>query len=765
MFNDLIAKLSTPDPILLNLTELPRGVDNYHIDVKLSSKFCTDFQKLLALFIYKETGETVSDANIQKMVSEVQDDYLDMMTVLIHRIKTELSPTEVNFLQFAVIRFILASVQSALDSHIKQLRDELFSLRASSSAKSLVVQERIHALGKHYNTIIFNINRRFFALLKSAETKKLQAIRRQYLEPGDKVYMDILFNPMLATPNLDAPNFLVETYLQWNRKGETSEFSSLNSYIEELFEERLPEAEFTPLVEEGKNEGQVEPYDDLKGFAACQPHLGPSPNLKNFLSESFCWLDHPANFELLFSAEKQREFASGAGKSGGLKGWWHLRKQSQYMEKTLKLLAQTLQSRQLLAQLAASDEARQLWKPAMLEHFEPATLCNFLAGTVSFKDFKTRFKAENAFPPAELEALKKRVKTAHSASDTSALVNFLANIALYRQHLKYYRFAHRVFNRISILSDKEKLQLSSQAGTLYQMPMTHEVSNDEIKIAHHTILKADVRGSTTVTDELERQGLNPASYFSLRFFSPINKVLPLYGGQKVFIEGDAIILSLLEYEHTPQHWLAVARACGLAKAMLAVVNANNMYSRQNGLPPLELGIGICYAPYAPRYLYDGEQPIMISSAIGDADRMSSCSWKLRAALKDHPFNVEVLEIASDDQSKGEKGLQHIHFNLDGILLDNDAFAKLANEIELTKLTVKFEGKDVVCHFGEYPDAQGKLRNLVVREAPVGLWRNDTIVAHNSTEKFYEVVTNNQLVAGIQDRMFALKGKGKADVED
>ena len=34
--------------------------------------------------------------------------------------------------------------------------------------------------------------------------------------------------------------------------------------------------------------------------------------------------------------------------------------------------------------------------------------------------------------------------------------------------------------------------------------MADEVANDELKIAHHTILKADVRGSTTVTDELEK---------------------------------------------------------------------------------------------------------------------------------------------------------------------------------------------------------------------------------------------------------------------
>jgi len=286
--------------------------------------------------------------------------------------------------------------------------------------------------------------------------------------------------------------------------------------------------------------------------------------------------------------------------------------------------------------------------------------------------------------------------------------------------------------------------------------MASEVTDGENRIVHHAILKADVRGSTTVTDELEKKGLNPASYFSLRFFSPINEVLHLYGANKVFIEGDAVILSFLEYEHNPQHWFSVAHACGMAKAMLSVVRNNNKYSSQMGLPPIELGIGVCYADYAPRYLYDGETPIMISSAIGDADRMSSCSWKLRAVIKKHPFNVEVMEIADDDASKGEKGQQKIRYNVNGILLDNVGFEKLKQEMVLTRVTGQNEGQACVFFYGEYPDTEGKKRNLVIREGTVGLWKNDAIHPDDTDEKFYEVVTNPQITAGIQKKLQAAR---------
>ena len=154
---------------------------------------------------------------------------------------------------------------------------------------------------------------------------------------------------------------------------------------------------------------------------------------------------------------------------------------------------------------------------------------------------------------------------------------------------------------------------------------------------------------TTVTEQLSCKGLNPASYFSTRFFEPINKILGAYGANKVFIEGDAIILSFLEYGHAPQEWFAVARACGCAIEMLKIIGANNRHSKQMGLPLLELGVGICYADESPNYLFDEDKPIMISSAIGLADRMSSCSWKLRTSTKKGLFNVDVLRMGEGEK--------------------------------------------------------------------------------------------------------------------
>ena len=106
-------------------------------------------------------------------------------------------------------------------------------------------------------------------------------------------------------------------------------------------------------------------------------------------------------------------------------------------------------------------------------------------------------------------------------------------------------------------------------------------------MTHHVVLKADIRESTTLTRTLFERGLNPASYFSLNFYDPINKLLPKYDARKVFIEGDAIILALFEREGEPG--LGVAQACVLAKEIIQVVTAYNERSLVAGLPSLELG--------------------------------------------------------------------------------------------------------------------------------------------------------------------------------
>src|SRR6202050_1972442 len=160
------------------------------------------------------------------------------------------------------------------------------------------------------------------------------------------------------------------------------------------------------------------------------------------------------------------------------------------------------------------------------------------------------------------------------------------------------------------------------------------------------------------------KGLNPASYFSLNFYDPVNKLLEKYGAQKVFLEGDAMILAILERTGEPQ--LAVSRACVLAREIIEIVRGYNELMQRSGMPELELGVGITLQEAAPLYLMDGDHQIMISEALNESDRLSSCNKRARKVMESQagPFHVFVFQAAELDENGNPEDVI-LSFNLGG----------------------------------------------------------------------------------------------------
>jgi len=78
-------------------------------------------------------------------------------------------------------------------------------------------------------------------------------------------------------------------------------------------------------------------------------------------------------------------------------------------------------------------------------------------------------------------------------------------------------------------------------------------------------------------------------------------------------------------EREGEAMLAVSRACVLAWEILSLVRGYNELLERSGLPQMELGLGIAYQDSAPLYLMDGDHRIMMSDAINESDRLSSCN--------------------------------------------------------------------------------------------------------------------------------------------
>jgi len=224
----------------------------------------------------------------------------------------------------------------------------------------------------------------------------------------------------------------------------------------------------------------------------------------------------------------------------------------------------------------------------------------------------------------------------------------------------------------------------------------------------------------------------------------VNKLLAKYGASKVFLEGDAVILALMEREG--ERRFAVSRACVLAREMVDIVRAYNQESQKDGLPMLELGVGIAYHDAAPMYLMDGETRIMISEALNESDRLSSCSKKARHVLPSGaPFNVYRFQLvqASAQPDPDEPPLA---YNISGIQLNVAAFAQLQREISLQALNIimppLWTGETFNLYSGLVPLDGGLFHRLVIREAKVAQMAAGNFSLQRWSEvRYYEVCTN------------------------
>ncbi|NKB34549.1 MAG: hypothetical protein GKR91_15765 [Pseudomonadales bacterium] len=755
--------VETERSISISIDTLSKGIDNYHIDVRLSKKFTSEVKKLVALLISQVAVPKPKNWDNSRQFEKLRKCYLDLVTVLIHRVKTDLKADEICFLQFATIKHILQFSRQNLDDEIREVKAKLSENRNKGSSEALSTDQRLFWLKKNYDNILYNVNKQIFSQLQRVEDRQLAVVRNQFLGEDYSYASKLIINPLLYTSELSALALLLNEFSMWSWNAEDSGFLDLNEKVEKLLNKRIKQHEIPPLNATDSKESVItEIHDELGGLFVLQAYLGQAEDTKGTIAESFSWFEIPENLDLLFDIQKNTEKLSKYRKEHGLKKWWSRRGDVKGLGKTLKAFSKLLRKEKVLPQLLASHYMRRSLHPTILEFVDLKIVCQFLSGNIETEKVQASITGGNQLSVEQirsLEILRDKIREQIAKADAKDSLKLLLDFSRFRQQLKFFRFAHRAFNRIKLLSLEEDIKLSKSAGTLYMMPTSGEIEEDDAKIVHHAILKADVRGSTTVTDELQAKGLNPASYFSMRFFNPINKILETYGANKVFIEGDAIILSFLEYEHAPQQWFSVARSCGYAKDMLKITGSNNRYSTQMGLPLLELGVGICYSNEAPRFLYDGDHPIMISGAIGLADRMSGCSWNLRAAIKKSLFNVDVLQIGEGDTKKGEKGQHYLRYNVNGINIDDLAFKKLKTEIPLKSLRMKLNAKDYLFHVGQYPDMNGRKKDLVIREGKVGLWLDNEIHDDpDSDESYYEVVVNRKVLP------LVLEAAGKNQVE-
>ncbi len=361
--------------------------------------------------------------------------------------------------------------------------------------------------------------------------------------------------------------------------------------------------------------------------------------------------------------------------------------------------------------------------------------------------------------PNSLYAAVAKVASCRGAERAKVAARFLADFFQYHRDLRRLEVLNSALDSVNLVGNERLQELSRVNGTLYEFLLPEEQGEAESdRVLRHVVLKADVRDSTRLTRMMMEKGLNPASYFSLNFYDPVNKLLEKYGAQKVFLEGDAIILAILEREGEPG--LAVSRMCVLAREIIEIVRGYNELMQRSGMPQLELGLGITLQESAPLYLMDGEHQIMISEALNESDRLSSCNKRVRKVMEPQagPFHVYAFQSAELDADGNPEDVI-LNFNLGGIRMNEAAFRKLQQEITLEPLKVKLPAALASSDKGEYklfsatvPVDRDIFRKIVVRESRIP--RIDSIdfsIKGWTNRSYYEICTDQGIYSALEKR--------------
>ncbi len=444
------------------------------------------------------------------------------------------------------------------------------------------------------------------------------------------------------------------------------------------------------------------------------------------------FLNDPENAKRLFD---QTSVAADAGSARG---------------KLLANLLDRLEQQEIIYHVMASYEIR----PIVKEYCPPVHLQQLRKALVSKEEMKRVEGVLKQVPARQLslkpiEELSKKIRRYSREEKLSFVVRFTADFLRLRRDLRNAEHLTTCMERVSLITTEQARELSRINNRLYECVLPDEAKPNQDHVVSHVIIKADVRGSTRMTQDLLSRGLSPASHFSLNLHEPVKKLLDRYAAKKVFIEGDAIILAIFETESNQAYARAVAKACILSRQILTVCNSYNDRAVTTDLPALELGLGVAFQGSAPTYWTDGDSRIMISKALNLSDRLSGCAKiakRLLTGQKTH-FSVFQFLTAMEGASAEELDEFLVRFNMNGIELNEEGFQKLSEEISMdsieTKLDMPWGKENVTLHYGEVPMGDS-VELLVLRKGLARELRADGTIGVESQHPYYEVCTSAAL---------------------
>ncbi len=147
---------------------------------------------------------------------------------------------------------------------------------------------------------------------------------------------------------------------------------------------------------------------------------------------------------------------------------------------------------------------------------------------------------------------------------------------------------------------------------------------------------------------------------------------------------------------------------------------------------------------------------MISKALNESDRLSSCSKGIRRTLEhlDLQFSVFAFKTVEDDDTGGNPDEFLLRYNVGGIHINEAAFQKLQTEISLQahdlELPMIWDKRRIRLYSGVVPIGQGLFHKIVVREGLIAhIDARDFALKRFTDRRYYEVCTNEEIYKAVE----------------
>ena len=789
----------------IKLNDVALGVDNIHYDVFLSPRF-VEFTRKYLLDLVRQT------VNISLVYGKDRKQSGSPEHSAFRKILTEMlqgSLTDAKFKQsietdllhhLAIVKHLNAEISVEFSSLIVECKDwirargEVFE----HSQQAHVMRAKIAEIQADKKNVYRMVGETICRIWREVEETTLAKSRRALFGEDFQETYELLQNRCLFVENGNDDNLFLEHYvLLGNFVNDPDRFEIFDSLLLDFVRdfilagdnaddlskarkahERLVEQARLLRSEMARVEQEIEETSSRAGDgdglfpSFFKKKAGPSPESKgeianlhqkfesleksleelsepieaakqrlDFLVEEYRgrlgdYLNRPQNARCLFDEHVSRADAESGTHTP-----------SQLLEEWLH----RLEERELVLHVLAGYELRKI----SADYCPPVHLQALKKALVGRDDAKRVEAILEQFPARKismkrLDEASRAIRRRTHEEQLSTALQFVEDFMRLRRDRRNYHHVVAWMERINLVRSERARELSRANKSLYEFLHPEEGRKKNDPVINHTIIKADVRGSTGITKDLLAKGMNPASHFSMNLHEPVKKMLERYGAATVFIEGDAIILAIEETEASRATKRAVGRACVLAREILAVTQAYNVRAKTTDLPALEIGVGVAFQDSAPSLWMDGNSKIMISRALNLSDRLSSCTKITKRLFLNNPspFNVFLLQPLMEDAAEDEGEELLVRFNLNGIEMNEEAFQKLSSEISMASMAGTFPmpwGKErVQLYVGEVPFGE-TLEPVVIRKGFVHQLLSGAKIGAQGTRPYYEVCTDAKLL--------------------